>query len=187
MGCLADFLASSGLARQVRMRIKDMPWFVSDTTRQDFDWVLDSLARQNPAKTDNCDNTDLLALGNKWRGLLDAGVFTVHADPFWTFPHDFSKMSAADPQLYSRLGEANLVIFKGDLNYRKLVGDLNWETTAPFKTALQGFIPSNVVSLRTLKADVVTGLEAGKAEETFRKDPQWMENGNWGVIQLAKR
>jgi len=179
--CLADFLVTSGIAKQVRLRIKDMPWFVSDTTPQDFHWFLDKLA------TDNCDNSGLLVLGNRWRGLLDSGAFTLEADPFWTFPHDFSQMSAADPQLYSRLAEADLVIFKGDLNYRKLVGDLNWETTATFQTALQGFLPTNVASLRTLKADVVTGMEPGKAEEISKKDPNWMESGNWGVIQLARR
>ena len=108
-----------------------MPWFVSDTTPQDFHWFLDKLA------TDNCDNSGLLVLGNRWRGLLGSEAFTLEADPFWTFPHDFSQMATADPQLYSRLAEADLVIFKGDLNYRKLVGDLNWETTATFQTALQ--------------------------------------------------
>ena len=46
-------------------------------------------------------------------------------------------MASTDPALYEELGEADLLIFKGDLNYRKLIGDLNWETTVTFKTALQ--------------------------------------------------
>ena len=52
---------------------------------------------------------------------------------------------------------------------------------------MKGFLPTNVASLRTLKADVVTGMEPGKAEEISKKDPNWMESGNWGVIQLARR
>ena len=51
----------------------------------------------------------------------------------------------------------------------------------------QGFLPSNVASLRTLKADVVTGLAPGKAEETAKKDPNWMTGGDWGVVQLATK
>jgi hypothetical protein len=46
-------------------------------------------------------------------------------------------MRSVQPQLYAALATARLVIFKGDLNYRKLVGDLNWEATVPFRTALQ--------------------------------------------------
>jgi len=65
------------------------------------------------------------------------------------------------------------------------VGDLNWETTVTFKTALQGFLPTAVLSLRTAKADVMVGLEAGQAEMVTKEDKQWMVNGQWGVVQFA--
>jgi len=178
--CLADFLVTSKLATKVRMRIKDQPWFVSDTTRQDFSWTLNKL-------TSLSDSPSLVTVGNRWKGFVDSGTWEIFDDAFWTYPHVFSEMATADPELYSELSQADLVIFKGDLNYRKLVGDVNWETTVPFSTALQGFLPSNIASLRTLKADVVTGLEPGKAEETFKKDPDWMTGGNWGVIQFATK
>lgn len=64
-------------------------------------------------------------------------MWEVLVDPFWTYPHVYSEMQQVDPQLYSGLAEAKLVIFKGDLNYRKLVGDINWETTIDFKISLQ--------------------------------------------------
>ena len=51
---------------------------------------------------------------------------------------------------------------------------------------LQGFLPSNILTLRALKHDVVAGLEDGKAEETAKKDPNWMINGHWGLIQCVK-
>lgn len=162
------------------MRIKGQPWFVSDTMKTDFKWTLDKLSSLS-------DSPSLVTVGNRWKGFLDAGTWTIDDDAFWTYPHVYSEMSKVDPELYDRLGEADLVIFKGDLNYRKLVGDLNWETTVSFSTALQGFLPSNVASLRTLKADVVTGLAPGKAEETFKKDPNWMTGGDWGVIQMASK
>ena len=68
---------------------------------------------------------------------MKSGEWVVTTDPFWTYPHVYSELESADPQLYSTMAEAKLVIFKGDLNYRKLVGDINWETTVPFKTSLQ--------------------------------------------------
>ena len=112
------------------MRIKDQPWFVSDTMRTDFKWTLDKLSSLS-------ESPSLVSVGNRWKGFVDAGTWTVEDDAFWTYPHVFCEMAKVDPQLYARLEEADLVIFKGDLNYRKLVGDLNWETTVSFKTALQ--------------------------------------------------
>jgi len=177
--CLAEFLVTSGMAAKVRMRVKDQPWFVSDTTPQDITWTLNQLAR-------GVDNTDpLVVLADRWSSYIKSGVWTVQADSFWTYPHSFNMMASTDPTLYSELGEADLVIFKGDLNYRKLVGDLNWETTVTFKTALQGFLPTAILSLRTAKADVMVGLEAGQAEMVTKEDTQWMVTGQWGVVQFA--
>ena len=59
-------------------------------------------------------------------------------------------MKKENPSLYSQLSEANILIFKGDLNYRKLVGDLSWSTETTFLESLQGFNPAPLVALRTL-------------------------------------
>jgi hypothetical protein len=175
--CLADFLVTSGKAAVVRMRIKDQPWFVSDTTPRDLSWTIKKLAgSKDPV---------LAEVGDRWRGHLEQGRWSVHHDPFWTYPYTFCEMARVDPDLYSTLSQADLLIFKGDLNYRKLVGDLNWETTVSFRTALQGFLPAPILALRTAKADVMVGLRPGQAEETSRLDPCWMVNGEWGVVQYA--
>ncbi len=105
---------------------------MSDITVEDFHRALKKLS---------CDKNDnyphIAELGRRWSGYLSSGQWSVSADPFWTYPHVFSRMAEVEPQLYSSMEEAKLSIFKGDLNYRKLVGDLNWEATVPFKTALQ--------------------------------------------------
>jgi hypothetical protein len=40
---------------------------------------------------------------------------------------------------------------------RKLANDCRWPPTTPFATALGSFCPSGLLSLRTLKADVIAG------------------------------
>lgn len=37
------------------------------------------------------------------------------------------------PDLYKELCDSNFIIFKGDLNYRKLVGDRYWPLSTQFK------------------------------------------------------
>jgi len=95
--CLAEFLVTSGIAAKVRMRVKDQPWFVSDTTPQDITWTLNQLARGE-------DNTDpLVVLADRWSSYIQSGVWTVQADSFWTYPHCFDMMATTDPALYSEL------------------------------------------------------------------------------------
>ena len=178
--CLADFLLTTGLVDRVRLRIKDQPWFVSDTTQADLDWSLEQLLT-------NPEDSALGQLARRWETHLRNKSWTVHSDGFWTYPHSYHEMSATDPELYQDLSTDSLVIYKGDLNYRKLVGDLNWETTVPFSAALKDFRPSNVLAVRTAKADVMVGLEEGQAEAVSDKDETWMVTGQWGVIQFAAR
>jgi hypothetical protein len=92
-----------------------------------------------------------------------------------------------EPELYDSLSFASLIIFKGDLNYRKLVSDLSWDTTTPFSHALRGFHPAPLVRLRTLKADVVTGLPKGMEENMKQKDTDWMTSGKYAVVQFCNK
>lgn len=94
-------------------------------------------------------------------------------------------MRAVAPDLYGALSSSDLALFKGDLNYRKLVGDLNWAPTTPFADALGDFRPTRVAALRTLKADVVSGLAEGVAEELDAAGADWMTSGRYAVIQLC--
>ena len=177
--CMAEFLVHHGIAQQVTMHGKKMPWFVSDVTEEDLFWTLGELSG-------NKDN-QVAALGKSWQQRLKDGSWVYTAHDFWTLPHDFSTMKATSPELYQQLGEADLVIFKGDLNYRKLVGDFKWPTTTDFIRSLRGFHPAPLVSLRTLKCDLVVGLKEGQAEATQAEDKEWQLTGAWAVIQHSQQ
>lgn len=95
-------------------------------------------------------------------------------------------MEKYDRKLYEKLSLAKLIIFKGDLNYRKLLGDINFEHSTNFDEALRNFHPSQILSLRTVKSDVCVGLPPGKSEELFNQDEYWMITGQYGLIQSTK-
>lgn len=96
-------------------------------------------------------------------------------------------MKTVAPELYAELSEASLIIFKGDLNYRKLVGDREWPYETPLKTALCGFLPAPLLALRTLKSETVAGLP-DKVAERMREQPdqKWMTTGEYGIAELAR-
>lgn len=95
-------------------------------------------------------------------------------------------MKSADLQLYNRLASHTQLVFKGDLNYRKLIGDFSWPPETPFKDALKGFCPAPLLSLRTIKADCIAGLEKRVAQEVELKSPDWQVTGEYGIMQHAQ-
>ncbi|XP_076011044.1 damage-control phosphatase ARMT1 [Genypterus blacodes] len=173
---LADFLVSSGLACEIHFHGKCSPWFVSDVTAQDFQWTIQQSVRANHKWMSKC--------GNQWQTYLKEGVWSYHDHPFWTLPNEFCDMAADAPELYATLQRADLVLFKGDLNYRKLTGDREWDHTVGFGTALQGFRPAPLCSLRTLKANIQVGLQPGQGERLSSQEQDWMTSGKYGVIQF---
>ena len=178
---LADFLLTSGLCHQVVFHPKSMPWFVSDVTPIDFKSTLEYLSSSTPAVAN---------LSKKWVSYLAKQKIVLVEDKellqFWTLPDPYYKLSSVSPKLHEFLSQSHLIIFKGDLNYRKLVGDLDWSHEIKFAQALRGFAPSSLCSLRTLKANVVVGLKPGVAGKTASQDEDWMVTGKYAVIQFNK-
>ncbi|KAF5277000.1 hypothetical protein FQR65_LT16079 [Abscondita terminalis] len=177
--CLADFLITNKLAQQIRIYVKSIPWFLSDVTTSDFDWTLRELT-----KSDVC---ELNTLGKRWSKYVQEQTWVIVENNFFTLPIDYSYLAKDCVDLYKQFAEAKLVIFKGDLNYRKLFGEKNWDPTTPVEDALQGFMPSKLAILRTIKCQLVCGLEAGVADGIAETSPDWQESGNYGVIQFCNK
>ena len=175
--CFAEYLLCSGLASTVHLHAKAMPWFVSDVTEGDFHWTLDQLSKD--------ESPELQKLAERWRRHLADGSWKFCIHQFWTLPYDFVKMKTSFPQLYEEFSCGKIIFFKGDLNYRKLFGDLKWQPTTSFKEALRGFAPTAVCTLRSVKCDLAVGLDEGVAETTTAKDKNWMVSGDWAVIQVC--
>ncbi|XP_033873383.1 damage-control phosphatase ARMT1 isoform X1 [Acipenser ruthenus] len=174
---LADFLLASKLASEIHFHGKCIPWFVSDTTRKDFEWTMRQVQSANHKWMSKC--------GFQWQGYMKQGTWVYHDHPFWTLPHEFCDMSKDAPDLYAKLQKSDLIFFKGDLNYRKLTGDRRWDYTVSFDKVLRGFQPAPLCSLRTLKADVQVGLRPGQGEKLAATDPDWMTSGKYAVIQFS--
>ena len=61
---------------------------------------------------------------------------------------------------------------------RKLTSDCRWPWTTPFaEVALCGWHPAPLLALRTLKADVITGLPEEVGELAAKADPDWLVRG----------
>lgn len=169
--CLADFLIHSGVAEQVYFHLKPHPFFVSDATIHDLKNTLSVLLNTN--------NSEVQLLGNRLVDSMEQHRLICRDNFFWTAPLPFWEMPE---DLRCDLAKSQLIFVKGDANYRRLLGDCQWLFTTPFDDIVCYF-PAPMVSLRTLKAEIIVGLQENQVEELNRRDPQWLINGEWGVIQ----
>lgn len=210
---LAGFLLTSGLATQVVLRPKSIPWFVSDVLPADFGLLLNALSQpkaffetpsddeklqdKTPAPLADQETEELLFVFQEWATLHAEGQLIMRPNRYWTAGGSFWRLPSEAPELHEDMKGAELTIFKGDLNYRKLTCDAHWDPTTPWTTALGPMGPGsgiNVLSLRTCKADVVVGLAAGKDEELKATEGgggdsgarRWAFHGKWAVVCLSK-
>ena len=163
---LADFLVENGFAAQIVMHCKAFPYFVSDVTLHDVDVTFKQLAL-------NKSFAHLAQKWTKWRG----DVFEFKTSDFWTLSFVYADIELRDPILFAELSSAELVIFKGDLNYRKLTGDRISET------ALNDVKKIHALAIRTCKSDTLVGVENVQRSKLTAKDPKWAVNGKYGIIQ----
>ena len=82
------------------------------------------------------------------------------------------------------LATARLTVFKGDLNYRRLVGDRLWPEDTPF-SALTSYLPGPVAALRTYKSDVSVGMDPAAVRTLDETEPGWRFGGRHAVIQFS--
>ncbi|KZP25266.1 hypothetical protein FIBSPDRAFT_1041426 [Athelia psychrophila] len=90
-------------------------------------------------------------------------------------------------------GLEDTVYFKDDLNHRKLKYDCAAPASAPFDQAIGSMANASgapkIVSLRTIKNDVVVGFGDGGdelAEKLDKEEPGWKISGKYAVVLLSE-
>ena len=120
---LAAYFLEMGIAKTVICHPKDFGWFVSDVILADFNSLFELLKDESIADTPR-QLEDLKFLTERWLQFYNSGQILVRPNSFWTTAHPFWRMPAFAPELYKALQKSDLVIYKGDLNYRKLIEDV---------------------------------------------------------------
>ncbi|QIS20670.1 damage-control phosphatase ARMT1 family protein [Nocardia terpenica] len=168
---LADHLLTVGPVDRVVVHVKPHPYFVSDATMTD---LLAALRRLRDAETPQARE-----VGQRlWQAMADDRL-VVRAHEFFCAPLSFHDMPA---DLAGELTGAAMTILKGDLNYRRLVGDRYWPPTTSFAELVRYF-PTPVTALRTLKSDVVVGISAEQVNALDAAGENWRSSGKHALIQ----
>jgi uncharacterized protein with ATP-grasp and redox domains len=167
---LTDLILSEGLAERVDLHLKPQPFFVSDAMPDDVEMGLDALSRGRDRAR---------ALGERLRSQQDNQRLQLRTH--WHYATSLFHFQMPE-DLRTELASMDLVILKGDVNYRRLVGDVHWPPIKSFEEAT-AYFPAPLVALRTMKAELIVGLDEGEAKRLWQDDPEWMVNGRRGLIQ----
>ncbi|MHB1355836.1 MAG: damage-control phosphatase ARMT1 family protein [Anaerolineae bacterium] len=171
----ADMLLTQKLTGRVVLQVKAQPYYVSDAMILDVNASVQAL-RTSTEKV-------LSALGARLLDALQDGRLSCSAHPFWT---TCLTLFQIPPDLLQDLSHAQLIVFKGDVNYRRLLDDRHWPSTIPL-AQVPNQVPCDYVTLRTVKSELICGLANGQSELMAKRDPDWLINGRWGLVQYVTR
>ena len=161
---LVDALLSEG-DRRVVIYCKPWPMFVSDALIEDVGATVEGL-RAHPA-------------GARLRAALDDGRLQAHRHPNLGEPRHFDHL---DADLTAGLAGADLVLAKGDLNYRRFTGDRDWPIDTPAAVASRA-VPFEAFALRVLKSDTLVGATPAAAARATTLSASWRTDGTHALVQ----
>ncbi|KAA8886213.1 protein-glutamate O-methyltransferase family protein [Nocardia colli] len=170
-----DHLLTTHLAQRVVLYTKPHPYYVSDATMTD---VLATIHRLLGAPALHAQR-----IGQRLWQSITTDRLTVRTHEYFCAPLSFHDMP---DDLAAELAVAAVTILKGDLNYRRLVGDRHWPATTSFDD-LTAYFPTSSVALRTLKSDVIVGITAEQVERLDANGEPWRTNGRHALIQASTR
>lgn len=171
---LIDYLLHTGRVKQVNLHVKQYPIFVSDATADDVSDHLDLLCRFP------VDEVSLFA--DALQAHIAGGRLNVCSHPFWNSPYHFTALPSDLKQEFAR---GTLLLFKGDANYRRLFEDREWPIATPVSDVLD-YLEHPCASIRTLKSEIVLGVEPEKAAQLAHEDKDWLTNGRYGLVMVER-
>lgn len=173
---LIDFLLDSGLGGKVTCYLKNQPFFVSDAMPKDLFKTIDLMTVSN--------DPSIQQLAKRIQFGIRSERIRIETPPFLTQPQEFHELPGV---LRTQIAGHDIAILKGDLNYRRIMGDRHWPPTTPLDAACNYF-PTTFLSLRTLKAELVVGLTNEVLEKIKSEaDLEWLTNGKRGTITFYQK
>lgn len=181
--CLAMYFLSTNKFQTIVFKMNNRPKFVSDVTWQDYELFKFFLEREGSA----------YSLFEKYE--KSGRIQFEYKDDYTQIPYirDFSEEEIKDLQ------SADMLIVKGDLNYRRFLLDC----FCPFETPLKSLLPEQlleqkIVFLRMIKSTVVAGLtkiQSQKAHDEIDNPKKtktdedglntFFSSGNYGMISMT--
>lgn len=173
---------------EIVYHVNELPVFVSDVKRGD-DQVLFKVLTE--LIKDNAQYKYLLEDINHF---IQNGKIKFKSDFFWNMPSRYDTITQSKYKKSGYLSEVksiftgnDLLIIKGDLNYRRMVGDKNYNPQKKIEKFIK-YISCPVLIIRSFKSNVtLLGKSYNNVVENKNIEQDWQSNGKYGVIQYINK
>ena len=161
--------------RIVHMHAKLYPFYVSDAMVPDIDETVEAL----------CNDRRLLlrSMGEGLRSFQEQGRLHLSDHYFWTGPRYYPDLPS---DLVRELSCADVVLLKGDINYRRIIADRKWAVSENLED-IAHYFPATIALLRTMKSEAIVDIDEDRARKLDSQDPDWKVNGERGIIRVVER
>jgi uncharacterized protein with ATP-grasp and redox domains len=170
---LAHQLLQFSPGLKVVLHCKKSPYYVSDAMIKDVESTV-SIMEQNREQ-------GLRDAGRALRKKIEGGSLVLEDHWFWNGPLFFHQLPF---ELDRELGTSDLVVLKGDLNYRRLLLDRKWDPATPMEEIV-GYFPAALATLRTTKSELIVDCPRKTFAKLSADDPKWLVEGRYGIIRYC--
>ncbi len=172
---LTWYLLATSPERKIHLHAKKYPFYVSDAMAND---VLETISALRADRDEA-----LSRIGQELFGFQEQGRLFLHDHYFWNSPLGYDQLPEGISQ---ELALSDMVLLKGDVNYRRMLSDRKWEMSRNMEE-LTGVFPTSFTLIRTMKSECIVDIDNYRAQELFIKDPDWLVNGVRGIIRVVEK
>lgn len=172
---LIDYILFHRKALSVILHVKQHPTFVSDAIEADINHHLSLMAGMDDV---NCND-----FAARIQGYINDARLVISDHPFWNTGAHFT---ALPRDIISYFAKGSLIVIKGDANYRRLFEDRMWPMTTRIEDVLHYLSEYEIASIRTLKSEIILGLEQQQVDYLTQHGGQWLTNGSYGIIMFRR-
>ncbi len=169
------YLLTTSHEGAVNLHAKKHPIYVSDSMIKDIENTIEVLVSDK--------NQILSKIGQDLRVFIETDRIVLYDHFFWSGSLHYPDLPA---EIVDILERSDLVLFKGDVNYRRLLSDRRWEPGDRMKDIVDYF-PVTFATLRTMKSEAVVDISQDLLKTLNERDPEWRVNGERGIIQVVEK
>ena len=177
--------------KKVVYHVNVLPIFVSDVIENDLEYTFTVIRGhiKNSTTIDEDHRAVYLKALKLIEDIFKEGPNTgahIESDFIWNMPTAYEDISRKLEVFKKTQDNADLLIVKGDLNYRRLCRDMSWS----YRTKLEKitkYIECPTLVIRSFKSNLVIDYDRVKYYNHSKEDADWKTDGKYGVIAFMRK